>query len=125
MITRLDHANLRTAQLDVLVEWYERVLGFRTGWRPDFPFPGAWLYVEDQPLIHLVGVEGPVSAGSNLSLEHVAFSAHGLDEFRNRLNANKVLYDEVVVPGAGILQVNVWDPDGNHLHIDFDQSEDG
>ena len=23
----------------------------------------------------------------------------------------------------GILQVNVWDPDGNHIHIDFDAAE--
>jgi hypothetical protein len=27
------------------------------------------------------------------------------------------------VPGWPVVQVNVWDPDGNHLHIDFDLSE--
>ena len=28
------------------------------------------------------------------------------------------------VPGAGIVQFNIHDPDGNHLHIDFDLTED-
>ena len=124
MITRLDHANMRTTQLDVMVEWYERVLGFKTGWRPNFPFPGAWIYIEDQPLVHMVEVEGPIPKSDNLTLEHVAFSAHGIEQFRAHLAAHRERCEEVRVPGTNILQFNIWDPDGNHLHIDFDVTED-
>ena len=124
MITRLDHANLRTTQLDVMVEWYERILGFTSGWRPPFPFPGAWIYAADQALVHLVTVEGDIPASDNLTLEHVAFSAHGIERFRAHLAAHGERCEEVRVPGTNILQFNIWDPDGNHLHIDFDVTED-
>ena len=124
MITRLDHANIRTSNLAGMVAWYEKILGMRTGWRPDFPFGGAWIYVEDQALVHLVEVDEPIPASDNLALEHVAFSATGLKEFRAHLAAHDVPCREVVVPGAGIVQFNIHDPDGNHLHIDFDLTED-
>jgi catechol 2,3-dioxygenase-like lactoylglutathione lyase family enzyme len=42
-VTKLDHVNVHTANLDTMVEWYGRVLGMRSGERPPFPFPGAWL----------------------------------------------------------------------------------
>ena len=35
---RLDHVNVRTANLDGMVEWYGRMLGMHPGPRPDFPF---------------------------------------------------------------------------------------
>ena len=117
-IQRLDHANLRTTRLDEMVAWYRDVLGFEAGWRPDFGFPGAWLYRHGAALVHLVGAED-VNDNSNLTLEHVAFSAVGKESFRDRLEAAGVRYEEVAVPGTEIVQFNIWDPDGNHLHIDF------
>lgn len=117
-IQRLDHANLRTAQLDVMVAWYRDVLGFEAGWRPEFPFGGAWLYRHGQPLVHLVDVEN-TGKNSNLTLEHVAFSAVGKESFRANLERLEVSYEEIAVPDTQIVQFNVWDPDGNHLHIDF------
>lgn len=124
MITRLDHANIRTNKLAEMVAWYEKILGMRVGWRPGFPFGGAWIYVEDQALVHLVEVEEEIPASDNLSLEHVAFSARGLKEFRAHLAAHGVACREVVVADAGIVQFNIHDPEGNHLHIDFDLTED-
>lgn len=123
MIDRLDHANLRTAQLDVMVDWYGSFLQLKPGARPDFRFPGAWLYAGDQALVHLVGVATPPPRSDDLALEHVAFSAHDFRSFVERLQAAGEKYRLVPVPDAGVVQVNVWDPDGNHLHIDFDASE--
>ena len=54
----------------------------RAGERPPFPFPGAWLYCGDEPVVHLVGVdEQPEKPGKLPQLEHFAFSAKGLKEF--------------------------------------------
>ena len=123
-VTGFDHVNIRTGKLDEMIAWYADILGLYAGPRPDFPFPGAWLYLGDQALVHLVTVEGDIPASDNLTLEHVAFSAHGIERFRAHLAAHGERCEEVRVPGTNILQFNIWDPDGNHLHIDFDVTED-
>lgn len=117
----LDHVNLRTANLDAIVAWYERVLGMAAGKRPDFAFPGAWLYLGDQAIVHLVGV-GTEPASVEPKIEHFAIRAEGMQAFLKKLQAEGVDYRLGEVPGFGITQVNIHDPDGNHIHIDFDSS---
>lgn len=118
----IDHINIRTAQLDRLVAFYEGVLGMTSGPRPAFPFPGAWLYLGAQPVVHLVGVEtapGAPREAENLRLEHVAFRGSDLADFRRRLTEAAVAHEEVPLPGGEILQLHFFDPDGNHIHVDF------
>ena len=123
-IQRLDHVNLRTARLEEMAEWYGRVLGLVTGKRPAFPFPGAWLYAGDQPLIHLVGIgTAPGADAADLRIEHFAFRARDLRGFLERLRAEGVEHRLRPLADAGIVQVNLWDPDGNHIHVDFDAAE--
>ena len=43
----------------------------------------------------------------------------GLKDFLTRLEREKVPYDGRRVQGGGGVQINVRDPDGNHIHIDF------
>ncbi|MDF1586652.1 VOC family protein [Marinimicrococcus flavescens] len=117
-VTRLDHVNLRTAALAEMIAWYGEVLGLEPGPRPPFPFGGAWLYCGGQPVIHLVEVERKAAA-EDPALEHFALAASGLDAFLDRLRARGIAFDCREVPGFGITQVNLWDPDGNHLHVDF------
>ncbi len=121
-IRSLDHVNVRTAQLAEMIRWYGDVLGLHTGPRPDFPFGGAWLYIGDQPAIHLVEVSQEPQAG-DLKLEHFALGASGLPDFLSNLEALDVEYDLQRVPGFPIVQINIFDPDGNHIHVDFDASE--
>ena len=54
-----------------------------------------------------------------LQLEHFAFSAVGLKDFLARLERENVPYDGRRVQGGGGVQINVRDPDGNHIHVDF------
>jgi catechol 2,3-dioxygenase-like lactoylglutathione lyase family enzyme len=121
-LRRLDHVNVRTANLTAMIEWYERVLGMRSGERPPFPFPGAWLYIDDHPAVHLVGVGKPPE-GKEPRVEHFAFQATGLEAFLARLRRDGERHETRVVPGYGTVQVDVWDPDGNHIHIDFAPEE--
>ena len=123
-LKRLDHVNVRTANLQGMVDWYGRMLGMTTGRRPDFDFPGAWLYAGDDPIIHLVGRDkAPSSDDGDLRLEHFAISATGLGDLIDRARASGERYKLLRVPGFPIIQVNLWDPDGNHIHIDFDIAE--
>lgn len=123
-IQRLDHVNVRTAALDAMVDWYGRVLGLAPGPRPNFSFPGAWLYAGEQPVIHLVGTDtAPGADPADLRLEHFALAASGLRDLLARLDAAGEAYRLRRVPDFGVVQVNLRDPDGNHIHVDFDAVE--
>lgn len=122
-ISRLDHVNLRTSRLDEMVNWYRDILGFERGDRPNFPFGGAWMYRHGKALVHLVEVENDPGHHDDLHLEHAAFSSSGLKAFRAHLSEKGIKSQEIKIEDFGILQVNIWDPDGNHLHIDFDLAE--
>jgi catechol 2,3-dioxygenase-like lactoylglutathione lyase family enzyme len=121
---RLDHVNLRTGNLDAMVAWYGRILDMHPGPRPGFTFPGAWLYADGHPILHLVGRDATPGAGPDeLRLEHFAIAAEGLKDFLARLGAEGVPSRLNHIRDFGIVQVNVHDPDGNHIHIDFPAAE--
>ena len=123
-IKQLDHVNIRTSRLDLMIRWYDEMLGMKTGPRPDFDFPGAWLYAGDHAAIHLVGVGAePGSDPADLKLEHFALSATGIAELLHRAEAAGERVKIRKVPGFPLVQVNLWDPDGNHIHIDFSAEE--
>mmetsp|Transcript_27186 Transcript_27186/g.49630 ORF Transcript_27186/g.49630 Transcript_27186/m.49630 type:complete len:125 (+) Transcript_27186:629-1003(+) len=120
-ISRLDHVNLRTTQLDVMIAWYVEILGLRNGARPDFDFPGAWIYAGEDAVVHLIGIDGAPAVGSEteLKLEHFAFTATGVDAFEARLQATGTPYRRTVSEVMGLIAFNISDPDGNHIHVDF------
>lgn len=121
-LERLDHVNVLTTRLDDMIAWYETMLGLVSGDRPNFRFPGAWMYAGDRAVVHLVGVEtAPQSIEPQI--EHFAFSATGMAEIRARLDAHGVAHTVDPVPGIPLVQINVRDPDGNHIHIDFHEDE--
>ena len=49
--------------------------------------------------------------------EHFALSASGLKDFLDRLNRDGERYEALRAPGNGVVQVNVWDPDGKHIRF--------
>ena len=122
-IVRLDHVNVRTSRLREMVAWYETYLGLTSGPRPAFGMGGAWLYAGEDPVVHLVEVDRP-GASVEPNIEHFAFAATGRAAFLRRLEAGGVAARVSRVPGMPIVQVNVADCDGNHIHVDFAADED-
>lgn len=114
----LDHVNLRTANLEAMVDFYRDALGLQPGPRPPFDFPGAWLYCQGQAVIHLVEVPH-APANQAPQLEHFALRGHDLPSFLERLQSLGIAYRIALLPEWNVRQVNIFDPDGNHLHIDF------
>src|ERR1700683_1355938 len=69
----LDHVTLRTHDLEGTRVFFEKVLDLKPGYRPDFPFPGHWLYADGEPIVHLIpGGGGPVDRRGE-SIDHVGF----------------------------------------------------
>ena len=118
----LDHVNIRTARVEVLATFYCEVLGLLRGPRPPFPFGGAWLFCGDKATIHLVDTsDAPPTAHdpTTLGLSHFAFSATGIEAFVARLRERRIAHQVGRLPGRDLAQVNLQDPDGNALHVDF------
>lgn len=117
----LDHFNVRTRDLDTTVRFYERALGLERGPRPDFPVPGAWLYSEGRPVVHLVDVSGTEEQpgpGSGV-IHHVAFESRGFDAMCRRLDEAGYTYEARDAPGGEIRQVFVRDPNGVLVELNF------
>lgn len=118
MLTALDHVNLRTADMEKMAQWYSEVLGLRRGPRPEMSVAGIWMYLNDDAVVHLVHCDDPLTR-EPVSLEHFAFRATGMDAFKEKLAALGIDYEPQEIPGTDIVQLNLHDPMGNHLHIDF------
>lgn len=122
-LERLDHINVNTTQLEKLKAFYSDVLGMSPGPRPNFSFGGAWMYCGGRPAVHLVERAQLEPVHGDLKLQHFAFAAKGLGEFLARLSQLDVPYRVGILDDFEICQINVTDPDGNHLHVDFPLAE--
>lgn len=121
-IHSLDHYTIVTADLDAARDFYVKVLGLHEGARPPFDVAGAWLYSEERAIVHLVA--GGSKAGDGTGpLDHVAFHATDLAGFVGRLREAGVRYTVQTVPGLGLSQVFVEDPDGIKVEVNFAAGE--
>ena len=87
----LDHFNIRTRNLAETVRFYEDVLGLEKGARPNFAFPGAWMYSEGKAVVHLVDIsqtDEPQKPDSGV-VHHVAFVSRGFDGMKQRLESKR------------------------------------
>ena len=121
MLEHVDHVTIRAADLDASVAFYEDVLGLTRGDRPPFGFPGAWLYLGDHPVVHLIGGRG--GGPGTGAIDHVAFQAADLAGTRARLADLGVAFEERTVPGQGLVQLFVRDPDGVRIELNFPVGE--
>ena len=122
-LTAFDHVNIRTINLDEMVAWYENILGLRAGDRPEFHVPGAWLYLNDNCVLHLIEADPApreYCEDESLRMEHMAFRAKGMKEFIRHLEEHGVAYKLFPFEALKSVLVFMRDPDGNRLHVDFD-----
>ncbi|MFQ5958605.1 MAG: VOC family protein [Alphaproteobacteria bacterium] len=121
-IEALDHFTIVTSDLAAARRFYIDVLGLGEGDRPPFRFPGAWLYCGGAPVVHLISrdTSGGASTGA---VDHLALRASDLAGTVARLREFAVDYDLRTVPGLGLRQVFVHDPDGVKIELNFAASE--
>ncbi len=77
--------------------------------------------------MHLIGdraddpvIEGTPDAGR---LDHIAFSAENLKLMKERLEANRIRFDERVLPRLNMTQLFFKDPDGIDIEFNFPAQE--
>ena len=122
----LDHFNIRTRKLDDTVRFYEDVMGLEKGPRPNFAFPGAWMYSEGKAVVHIVDISRTDEAQKPDSgvVHHVAFASRGFDDMRSRLQSKKMPFDARQVPGGDLWQIFVDDPNGVMIELNYEAAKE-
>ncbi|MBW8815915.1 MAG: VOC family protein [Caulobacterales bacterium] len=119
LVNGLDHVNIRTADLAATKALFVGVLGLAEGWRPPFPFPGAWLYAGDKDVVHLVEVERPAADSAGASLDHFAFDIADYDEALRRVETTGLSFRATATPGTSVKQIFVRDPNGVTIELNW------
>ena len=122
----LDHFNIRTRKLADTVRFYEEVLEFENGDRPNFTFPGAWMYSEGKPVVHIVDISKTDEQQKPDSgvVHHVAFASNGFAGMKGRLKSKDFPFDVREVPGVAVWQIFVTDPNGVMLELNYEMANE-
>jgi len=142
MTLSLNHFSIRTLDLPATKEFYVSVLGLEDGPRPEFPFPGYWRYQGPSSeyanaAVHIIGIDAKDTSGltnylgdrdkqklqGSGALDHVAFFATGLKDMVQRLQSKGIEPRRRDVPGIGLHQLFLDDPNGLVVELNYPLSE--
>jgi len=115
---RLDHVSIHAVDGDRMVGFLETVLGARQGFRPPFPNPGRWLYLDGQPVIHLDIVARDREFPQGM-VNHIAFGVYDHDAARDRIAATGYPFNVTGIPGTDIGQFFISGPEGLLVEVQF------
>ena len=116
-IALLDHVNIATDKLEATKDFFVTVLGLTIGDRPDFKFPGYWLYAGGQDIVHLVGVDANAAEEPVSPLDHFAFRTDDLDSMADRLESHGIKYIRAEAPDGSRRQLFLRDPNNVTIEI--------
>ena len=120
LVDKLEHYNIVTEKLDESVTFYVEIVGLENGDRPNFGFPGAWLYAGADPVVHLMQLGENREPGSG-SIDHVAFRGSDYETYKQHLESRGIDYTERFVEDAAMHQLFINDPNGVKVEINFRQ----
>ena len=141
-MTRLDHCNIRTFDLDATIAFYTDIVELRDGAFPGTRSMGAWLYdASDRPILHVIAIDpsdpeaalGRVrdrlgalagdldveSLNGGGAIDHIAFECDDYDQMKAKLEVRGFAYTVNDVPSIRLRQLFVNDPNGVTLELNF------
>jgi catechol 2,3-dioxygenase-like lactoylglutathione lyase family enzyme len=114
----LHHVGRRTRRLEESLAFYRDVLGFRPIERPNFDFPGAWLFNYGIQVHLIVNEQAPGPGGEiGTRVDHLALRVPDIDQAERLLQAHKIAYRTNRVARTGVKQLFFLDPDGHHIEL--------
>jgi len=141
-MTKLDHCNIRTFDLDGTIAFYTDIVDLKDGDFPGTRSMGAWLYdASDRPILHIIAIDpkdpevalgrvrdrlGKLAGNLELSslngggaIDHIAFECDDYDAMRAKLTARGLPFTSSDVPSINLRQLFVNDPNGVTLELNF------
>lgn len=122
MLVRMDHFTVVTDKLAETRAFYTTI-GMTEGLRPDFGLSGAWFYLHDHPVLHVI--ENAVMPNQPRGvLDHMAYFGTDFIGTTHLLETNKIPYRVIRTPRPySVWQVFFHDPNGAEIEIDFAKDE--
>jgi catechol 2,3-dioxygenase-like lactoylglutathione lyase family enzyme len=122
-VETLEHYTIRCRDLEATRAFYDSVLGLKSGPRPEFSFPGYWIYCGGVPTVHLVEAREetgePSGRHATGPIDHIAFRGSDLERMREHFSNLGLEYEERSVPGGRLHQLFLHDPDGIRIELNF------
>ena len=139
MTLSLNHYSIRTTDLGAVERFYANVLGLSAGPRPDFPFPGVWMYNGSHDnvanaVVHIIGMDvkglkkylgdrDVASLKGTGAVDHIAFFATGLVVMLGHLTTLGVPFRARETPSIGLYQLFLDDPCGVVVELNYPAEE--
>jgi catechol 2,3-dioxygenase-like lactoylglutathione lyase family enzyme len=122
----LDHYNVSTRKFKETVRFYEDVLGFMNGPRPELNFPGAWLYSAGHAVLHLNDISQTDShqRPDTGVINHVAFKSRGLEAMKHHLTSKGVPFRVNQASNSTRRQIFLRDPNNVEIELNFDTNNE-
>ena len=127
LVNQLFHIAIKTSCVEATRRFYVDVLGMTLAQRPNFDFPGYWIQAAVPggfAIFHIYGgyaalePDGSMACGTGV-IDHVSITVNGFESTRWQLREFGLPYRENKVPGAGLLQLFVYDPSGVLLELTY------
>ncbi len=124
-LQRLDHVLVLTDDLEATKAFYCDALGLEVGERPPLEFPGYWLTLGGVPCLHVADRQAYEAHAATLGLrvgdavDHLAFTGAGYEQVAERLEKAGVDTVTNAVPGAGLRQLFLTDPNGVRVELNI------
>lgn len=138
----LNHFSIRSLEIEKTTAFYTQLFGLTVGPRPEFPFPGVWLYNGKDndwanAVLHLIAIDkndpnglkqylgerDPSTLYGSGAVDHIAFFAEGLEEKIALLRSLNVPFRERTVPAIQLHQVFLDDPNGVVVELNYPATE--
>jgi catechol 2,3-dioxygenase-like lactoylglutathione lyase family enzyme len=131
-VTHIDHYNirLRPSDMPAVHDFYVNAIGLVEGPRPNFSFPGYWLYGGAEAAILHLAATLPESAPPMShekptgQFDHISLKCTGVTSARARLRELGIPFDERPVVGWRLTQLFLTDPAGLRIELTFDMERE-
>jgi len=117
-VRSLDHVTIVTSRVDETATFFEDVLGLvnRPERRPNFEFSGAWLFLGDQAVVHLIHSDDDRGKPAG-AFDHAAFTTDDFDGMVARIQALGLEHHIADQPQTGLRQIFLREPNGVEVEI--------
>ena len=126
-VTEINHVNFRSDRdtMHKLKDFYCDIIGLTVGKRVASTTYGYWLYIGDNDVVHLAEYKTaePPSLNVHGTYDHVSFTFTDMPAMEAHLNANSIAYTTRILAN-GVRQINVRDPAGNGVELNFEEYRD-